>query len=430
MNKEDVLIDFSIHLLLKGDEITYSELHFFEKKDKSDISYKEYLKTIQNFINTDDFVWDSKLDELAEEINSLSDILTTKEIEFFQEYINNDFRFGFPDEINEDGFAQGNTHSLDFSIEVIENFFKEYLRIRNCAPNLYISYYQQYLEFIQCHYQKLIESIAMQIDNFYQTWDSSHNPTLYSQLKDDYEKELRQKLLDKSKITPFQVKGGFDGNGFILNYEETLKAILTSTPKLNLDIEPNFAFIEYEYFKFKVDGKKIHPDSDNLKKLEEEFHNLKEANRKQIDYLKVKGYSNEQIDRVINCFSLNKFKALNIRSLRNLKHVDYYRLFFFFYRFDFLRDTTGIAFDEQKDFDELPLGWNKADSDQFDIKIDKNQFKKYHDRSLNERHEYRQDKHHPFESDTKTKKLLDRIQSELHIELDKLNTPDYLKDLP
>ncbi len=190
-------------------------------------------------------------------------------------------------------------------------------------------------------------------------------------------------------------------------------------PNLSVEVEPNFAAIKYEYYKYKIDGVQSNSSSDEIKKLEEEFNNLKDKNRSQIEYLKGKGFSNVEIDRVLNCFSFNKFSNLNIRHLRNLRNVDYYRLFYFFYRYDFLQKSEGINFEKGEDFNSLALTEDKVDT---------KQYLKYHKRALNKINPQASDKHHPFDSISVVSKFIEKIEIDLFIKKEKLNITESLKE--
>lgn len=423
LNKRDLLTDFSIHLLLKEEETFDNELLFFVKNENTQPDYQEYVTTIKKFIS-DDFIWDSNIDGPIEEVRELTDIITEKEIVFFQDYLYNEFRFGYPSDVDEEGFVSGESYGINFSIEDIKFYFKEFLNLRYLNPYHYISYYQQYVNFLLSISGVILSDIYLEINNFIKVKDSI-NSSLYSQLKDDFESELRKDLLKNTQNTTFQVVGGFDENGFLLNYDETLKVILKSNsykitlPNLSVEVEPNFAAIKYEYYKYKIDGVQSNSSSDEIKKLEEEFNNLKDKNRSQIEYLKGKGFSNVEIDRVLNCFSFNKFSNLNIRHLRNLRNVDYYRLFYFFYRYDFLQKSEGINFEKGEDFNSLALTEDKVDT---------KQYLKYHKRALNKINPQASDKHHPFDSISVVSKFIEKIEIDLFIKKEKLNITESLKE--
>lgn len=423
MNKKDILTDFCIHLLLLGDEFRDSELHFFDKKDKSVLTYQDYVSTINKFLNVEDFLWDTDIDKPISKISSLYDLITGKEIEFLQDFIYKEFSFGYPNEINEDGFAWGETHKLNLSIQDIISFFNNYLDLRIVNPNSYISYYQQFLNYLQKQTNNTISETKFKIDNFY-TNKNSIDTGLYSELKDNLESELKAKLLKSTRSTIFQLQGGFDEFGFIFNYEDTLKTILElhspQYSKLNLEIDPKqyFALIEYEYYRFKIEGQKTTTNADKQKELKKEFEMLKENNSQLIEFLKAKKFDNREVEIIINSFSFNKFSSLNIRSIRNLSKINFFSLFYLFYRFDFLKQELGLVLDVQNDFLEASL------VEQPNL-IDKNMYFKYYKHSedvVPEYNEYHKD--YPFKQ---IKRLLNKIKEDLHIDLKKLNIPPNFK---
>ncbi|MGC6438271.1 MAG: hypothetical protein ACON4B_04785 [Flavobacteriaceae bacterium] len=425
MNKKDILTDFCIHLLLLGDEFRDAELHFFDKKDKSVLTYQDFVDTINKFLNVEDFLWDTDIDKPISKISSLYDLITDKEIEFLQDFIYKEFSFGYPNEINEDGFAWGETHKLNLSIQDIISFFNDYLDLRSVNPNSYISYYQQFLNHLQKQINSTISATKFKIDNFYKN-KNSIDTGLYSELKDNLESELKAKLLESTQSTIFQLQGGFDDFGFIFNYGDTLKTILElHSPlhsKLNLKIDPKqyFTLIEYEYYRFKIEGKKTTTKTENQKELKKEFELLKENNSKLVEFLKAKKFDNREVEIIINCFSFNKFNSLNIRHIRSLSNINYFGLFYLFYRFDFLKQELDLVLDVQNDFLKAPL-IEKSDL------IDKNMYFKYYKHSEDiVPHNQVHHKDFPFKQ---IKPLLNKIKKELHIDLKKLNIPPSVKNI-
>lgn len=429
MNRNDILIDFLIHLLLSDDETYNEELRFFSSRDKALFGYKEYLDTIKKLIDVDDIIWDTDLwdsnrNKPITELKELTDIITEKDIEFLGAYIYDEFIFGYPNEFNEYGFPNGGSYGLSFSKDEIKSYFKDYLKLRIYNPNHYISYYEQYVNYITGHYQ-FIRDIKKNINNFCASEQMISSP-LYSKLKDDFEANLRQDLLKSTQSTKFKVIGSFDENGFILNYNETLKLILQfensiySNPRFSFDLESIFALVNYEYFRYKTDGELISEKSEEAKNQKEEFENFKKKNNSQIKFLKAKHFSNQEIDIILNCFSLNKFNLLPIRQIRDLKKIEYYRLFYFFYRFDFLKDSENLKFDKQNDFNSLPLSIGV---------IDENQYYKYHKASTELIQTQYEQKNHPFASLSSVQKLLNKIKLDLCIDENKLNIPQYLTKL-
>lgn len=426
LNKKDILTDFCVHLLLLGDEFHNDELHFFDSREKNDANYENYVGAINKLINVEDFIWNTDVDKPISKIETLNDLISKKEIEFFQEHINIEFRFGYPNEINEDGLAWGVTYNLNLSVEDIESYFVDYINLRKLAPNQYITYYQQFIDFLYHQSNKATETTKNEIDNFHKNKICTPTDT-YLKLKNRFKTELEDVFLKNFKLTSFQIQGGFDEFGFIFNYDKSLKAVLEShnsnNPKLNLELDPKnyFALVNYEYLLFKTEDKQTSTITKEQKLLDQGFEAFKDENYKQVKFLRNKGFSSREINIVLNCFSLNEYNPTNVRYIRNLKGVRLFIVFYFFYRFDYLEQIDNIKFDTQKDYNKLPLT-NK------DVNLDCNQFKKYYDRVENQINEYNPEKHYPFFSIENTRKLLDTIKNDLHIDLGKLNIPKPLKD--
>ncbi|MGY0407429.1 MAG: hypothetical protein ACWIPJ_03600 [Polaribacter sp.] len=424
MNRKDILIDFTVYLLLLGDEFHNDGLHFFDSREKNGTNYENYVNVINKLVNVEDFIWDTDLDKPISKIKTLNDLIPEKEIEFFQEYINTDFSFGYPNEINEDGSACGGTYNLNLTIDDMKSYFEDYIELRKSNTLHYITYYQQFLNYLSDQSRNTIETTKDKIDNFYNS-KSSIDSIVYSKLKDKLESKLETNLLNCTQNTSFQVQGGFDKYGFILNHNSTLKAILKSYnskySKLDLEIESKqyYALVEYEYYLFKIKGKQTFTKTDEQKNLENEFVSIKEKNSKQIQFLKDKSFDNREIDIILNWFSLNKFNQSNLRYIRNINKIEFFGLFYFFYRFEFLKEECNIRFDAQNDFLEAPL----IERTGF---IDPNMYHKYYKHSNDVVSHYQEPNNdYPFK---KAKKLLIKIKSELHIDLNKLNIPSNLRN--
>ncbi|GAB5398984.1 MAG: hypothetical protein Aureis2KO_05690 [Aureisphaera sp.] len=420
MNKKDILIDFSIYLLLFGDEFHNHELQLFHTGEKIEVSYEYYVIAINKLIDVEGFLWDTDINKPVSKIRTFNELISEKEIELFQEYINTEFYFGYPDEINEDGFAWGPTYNLNLTLSDINSYFKDYINLRKLNPSQYITYYIQYLNFLASQSNQIMQIAMNEINNVHNNKISTPIET-YTKLKDKLESQLLDNLLRCTQNTLFQVQGGFDDNGFILNYENTLKTILkahnSKYSKINFEIELEqyYALIKYEYYSFKIEGKKTNTTIEEEEKLKSQFETLKKDNEKQILYLKRMGFNNTEVNIILNCFSLNQFNSCGIRNIRNLSQVDYFGLFYFFYRFEFLKEKEGLKFDNERDFDFLPLSKT----------INKNDYKKYYVHSNDTIISYENPhKRYPFKN---AKKLLRQIELELHINLDKLNLPEELK---
>ncbi len=263
MNTKDLLTDFTIYLLLLGDEFRNDELQFFDKNTKEEANYNNYLSVINNLVDVEYFLWDSNINKpLLSKIKSLNDLISNKEIEFLQDYIRNEFDFGYPTEVNEDGFPWRENFQLDFTIDEIKSHFKDYIDLINYNSGSYTTYYQQYLNSLHNNAKNNIQETKNNIDNFY-TNKNSLDVSLFSELTDELKSELKKDLLKSTQNTSFQMQGGFDDFGFVLNFKDRLKSILevnnSKYSELNLNIEPKqyFALAKYEYYLFKIEGKNI-----------------------------------------------------------------------------------------------------------------------------------------------------------------------------
>ena len=421
MTIRDVLTDFTIHLLLMGGEPHAPELQFFNNFKGSERAYQSYLEKVKQYADVDGFMWDTEFDCPYESVKAITNLITDKEIEFLQDYLKEEFRFGYSIEINEDGFPFHEVYGFYIGIEEIKTSFKDYLLFRSLNSSVYISYLEQYLQYLE-NFTKLKEFIQDPIDNFYRNGQELE-PDIYSQLKQGFEKTLKADLLKISQTTTFQIIGYFDEKGFFMNYDETLKAILKSCETDNMgqflgeNSERHYIALKYKYYKFKIDRKNVQDELTDNKELRDDYNEFKNRNKVQIKYLKRKGFSNAQTDSILNVFSGNKYSSLSIREIRNLSQVDFYRLSYMLFHLEFFEETRGVKFDYSKDFQILCLAENK---------INGKQFLKYHERAHIEIDKNRSYKHHPFDSISSLTKLLGKVKSDLKIDLEKLKIPTNL----
>lgn len=421
MNRKDILTDFCVYLLLTEEESYDNELYYFHNKENRKLSYKDYIETVNKFIEVEDFLWDTVIDEPISKIHTLTDLISDNEIEFLQDYIKHEFYFGFDTEIDEEGFSLGGKYGLDFTIDEIHSNFQEYLSLKKINADVYITYYKQFINFLNNLSNAIFSTSKKQVDNFLYG-KKSVDIALYSQLKVELESNLKSELLKKIQIAPFQVQGHFDNRGLIFNYQQTFVSLLEQNSEgyeLNLEIEPKCYFVQlhFNYYLFKIKGEHFVGDPNNNKELKKDFEKLRKDNRKQINHLEDRGFNSEEIDTILNCFSLNKFDSLGIRHFYKTSKIYYFNLFYFFYRFEYLIQEKNLKFTQEEEFNSVPICGN----------IDNNQYKKYMDHSKDKILQgMKPHKNYPFRT---AKKLLDKIAKELFIDLSKLNLPDNIKQL-
>ncbi len=410
MKINDILTDFCIYLMLEQ-EVTYPELTFFYTKiELSEETYKNYVNSMKKFICVDCFRDNNEIQEVTK-LNSLEDILTDDEIYQLSEYIESDFSFGYPCDY-EDGFPVLDQYHLSLDKNEIICSFNDYLKLRKYNTNVYITYYLQFFAG-GLGIREEVSSIEKEIDNFYIAKEFI-SEIEFSKSLDTYKKDIETKLAESLKKSSFKIFGDFDEKGFIFNKDKSLAYLL----KLNITdlskLEKDFSIVRSKCFEFKTNSRLDIPiDSEKTKALRKEFKNIKSKNKSQIKYLKDKKFLESEIDIILNCFCLNKFKDIGIRSLNNPKKIDFFQLFYFFYRFDFLIDEKRLSFEKEIDFLKLPLSGE----------IDKNQYLKYYKERNNKNdltYTYlSNNKNYPFK---KVKRFIERIESDLLINKEKIKS--------
>jgi len=413
MTKKEILEDFVVYYFMNSyDELLSNIVYFFEyPPDVFDKQFEEktnYLSFLKLHLNLNDLAEDK---QTVMPVKKLSDLLTSQNINDLVSFLNKEFREGFPDG-DKDGVYGGN-YELEITKEDLINVFQDYLELHLINPNIYISFLLQLFRQIGYRTELKFNTEKEKIDSLYQKLELLPE-SLKSDFKIHNDEKLKQNLFESIIDRPFQFQGFYDKKGMYINQKISFKKWVEISINQEFDYDINEIkknvfgndFLIYQYFRFKVFDESIYLgekyDADNKKS---ELAHFKIENADLIDYLKDKKFNSDEIDGIINFISGGHFDIINKRSIESIKQIDFFRLCYLFYIFDFLKDKRQIKFDKQKDIESLIFNdyslyntnWN-------------NQFFKYF-KSLSDVNNY------PFTRVDKTYKL---IEDDLKIEKGKL----------
>jgi hypothetical protein len=229
-----------------------------------------------------------------------------------------------------------------------------------------------------------------------------------------HEAKLKNDLFQSLERNPFQYQGFFDKEGLFVNDKLTLEKWLNIAKgiKIKYDLlnipQTGVGFLVYQYFRFKFFHISLIEGSNEKKELlQRQFDNFLDNNRQLHTFLKNKDFKENEIEIIFNYLSNNHFEQLNIR-VQKYKTIEFFRLCYLFYIFDYFQEARGVSFTEENDFSNLFLE-NKPGN----IKDQNNQFLKYFKNVRNSSSK----KNYPF---TTVDKTIIKIQERFKIQKGKL----------
>ncbi len=297
--------------------------------------------------------------------------------------------------------------NLNISTFELGETFNSYIALSKINPNIYISYVHQ----IFVH-QWQIQHLALE-ENITRFNDVLQSRQLIpNNIKDDFQKnrllKSKNNYFNAVEEKPFQFDGFFDAKGYFINLEKTItlwielsKRFKLSYDILSLKVPSDCSLMLYKYHAALL-GENENEDSVQS----EDFYKQIERNKPLVNYLAHKGFDNDEIRIVINLLSFNEYNSLNIRHI-DFKAVEFFRLCYLFYIFDFYEEDKSLSFETENEFLYLSLSSATKDLGKW-----KNQFKKYYS-NKNEV----DSKHYPF---TTLSTTVDKVVNKLKIRREKL----------
>lgn len=366
MTNKEIIEDFTVFYLCQYEELLSKVIWFFNQKPSPDPFNKNlnvinnYFEFIRQYINIDEVI---NNEFKLKEITNINDVVTDKELQKLVSYLDDNFRWGYPDDF-EDGFSFGGSLKLDVTeMDLVENFNNTYLELHKINPNVYISYLYQFFG-----YDNDINSVLKDvIKKFDQLSITINTFTIIEKgkIEEQYEKIYEKKMLDSILDNPFQFYGFVDKKGFSINKEQSFKNWVIASKGMNLKYEFDSLssdligtdYLIYKYFRYKFyEEKFLYGTNEKVKSLSLEFQTIKDTNRDLINFLKKKGFDSDDCDTILNVLLNNKFSELNLRSIPYIsKPNQLFRFCYLFFIFDFFEEVKNIDFSRENDFQSIKI---------------------------------------------------------------------------
>ncbi len=409
MNKEKILLDFAVFVLLDIEELCSSITNFFNQTNMNDypfdfnlLNYEEYLRQeilVEEIIENNDF---------KSELKSLNDLLSSIELNNLRGYLNNNFGEGFP---NGDRTYRGN-NPLEFQNSDLVRYFNTYLKHREINKDVFITYYIQLFETLNKSVSDKLKLEVEKIHNIRNTKD-----LLDLKLSNEYTEsehlKYKQKLFKSIKKNNFQFKGIADEKGLYFDERKTLDSYLEFLNKneiQNFDypvklpiIDKSLNYLVYKYYLFVLYGKQLDSADSKIYNPLIELNEFKANNNGIIDYIKSKGFDDSEIDSFINTIQGGRFSDLEIRYI-GINQVQLFHLYYCFYVFEYFENVKDCHFELENDFEKVLCLQTVIESDKNAL----NQFYKYYNQTSQVENKY-----YPFKTMDKTiKKIVGTLKIE------------------
>lgn len=328
------------------------------------------------------------------------------------------------------------------SRESLNEEFNDYLALREINPTVFISFYSYLIKYNNTNAIKLGNEFRKKVE-----LTSSLSIFSSIDLKKDYFLDLienvKKELFLNINNKHIQFHGIIDRDGyFFIDLKQTLidslKIIENKDSKShnyskdNLNVEKSITYLKLlflKHYQFAKDGENLKSILDiklgelsknkdyYLKKIENKKNELEieldELIKYHEDYkifLIKKGFNEDEILIIFNLLSQNRYVETGIKYLSNIKQVDFFRLCYAFYVFDFYIEVKKHLFNSIKSF-ELIFNFNVNN----DFSLDSlEQMRKYYlniDKKTN--------KHYPFNG---YKKIVQDLNDLLLISREKLKS--------
>ncbi|MFV8327618.1 hypothetical protein [Flavobacterium sp. ZS1P14] len=361
MNKEKTVLDFAIFTLMEVEELCDYITCFFGQKDKHDpfsneklLEYEDYIK---RGIDTNEIIITPNYNA---ELKSISDLLNSEEINNLLNYLNDNFTEGYPD-----GDGSGAPTDLEFKTSDLHALFHKYLELRNYNQNVFISYYKQMIDIIEFTSKKFIETEKQKIINIENTKDLL-NLDLSKEHIENKKSEYKRKLFNSIENNNFQFKGFSDEKGLYFDFNKSLISYLEFLGKddcskivYSVDIPEVNNSLDYLLYQFLENRLFNNKDIDNNnsnqydKGLLEDLKQLKDKYKKLVTYLSQKGFTEPEIDNILNILSSNKYDNLHKRNISDIKQIEFYNFCYLFYILDYFTEIEKIDFYKLNNFDYI-----------------------------------------------------------------------------
>jgi hypothetical protein len=409
MNKEKIILDFAVFVLSDVEELCSYITDFFGQAFRQDspfdlnfLNYEDYLR---KEIITGDII---ESPNFKSDLKSINDLLSSAELNNLKEYLNKNFREGYPDG---EGLYKGN-NTLDLKNSDLVRYFNAYLKYREINQNVFITYFIQLFETLNKSVSDNLKDEVEKIQNIKNTKDLL-DFNLSIEYTENEHLKIKQKLFKSIKKNNFQFKGIADDKGLYFDERKTLNSYLEFLSKNEIkdfnypsklpNIDKSLNYLVYKYYLFVLYGKQDSTDS-KVHNQQIELKEFKTANKSIVDYIESKGFNASEIDCFINTIHGGHFNDLEIRYI-NINQVQLFHLFYYFYIFEYFENIEGCSFESENDFEKVLRLQTIIEYDKHTL----NQFYKYY----NNQTSHIENRHYPFKTIDKTKnKVVDILKIE------------------
>lgn len=368
MDKKDRIKDFIVFVLCDFSELIDEVIYFFEQKNKTsyivDQSSKNafLINDYRDYLNKHLLPLPNGLPKKNDNIivDKPKDLFDEDEKAIIVNYINDNFRHGFPDADMMGNMSIGSS-ALDLKKEDLDNYIDFYFKFYETNNNVFISYFYQTLrDFDLAGYE--FEKEAYQLKKCYEEYGYLI-PELqekFKELKKEHYTNKLYKCIDKKVFQTDIVIEDFEHLHYYLDFDKTLKNQLRLLPDdfndYNLDytydlkLTISYTLIKYiNYIFYGIEPVQNKRNDFIIKKAQEELDVIKKKNSKLISFLNNKGFEKREINIFFNIMHIDKFSILNVPYFKPLKQVSQFHLLYGFYIFDYLNDNLNTI----KDFKNL-----------------------------------------------------------------------------
>lgn len=412
LNNEERLLDFIAFILSDYSELLDNVNYFFcenfskevlSKYDKNKESniYKFYLKETIGFDSISKILKQYDLFNYTEQ-NKI-DLIN---------YLNNNYRHGYPDDVDEEGFAYGGRYKINLDFNQFELYLDDYFSLSKINKSIFISYFK-YLLF------EIKDSIMSYLEKEYNLIKKIHynsiqiNPEIKLDFIEYYKNFYKSNYIKtfNDNFLFFEINKN-ENDSFNINFKKSLINQVTKIKELeinviytrdNIDFKNDLNGFIFDLFLYTFENIPLIKNQSKINKIYDEITKEKSD---YINFLKGKGFNNNDINNILNILSNNILADLGFKFLKryNLKKVEIFRLLYFFYVFDFFKEHKRNDLKKINDFKEV------INFQTLNVNSDEEQFRKYFNDIGNNK-----SKHYPFRNSDETFRLLDGVLEDKHL---------------
>lgn len=366
MDKKDRIKDFIVFVLCDFSELIDEVIYFFEQKNKIihiDDPFSRLptvIKDYRDFLNEHLLSLPDGLPKKNDNIivDKPKDLFDEDEKAIIVNYINDNFRHGFPD-----GDMSTGSSEMDLNRTELDNYMESYLKFVVVNENIFISFFVQYLSrYLNAdkEFHREADKI-IEFEKYCRGLDTEVKAPLIKKKKEYYIERLYQAFEKRH----FQFEIIFENikeRKTFVDFDRTLINALNIIPKNfeNYSIDYSYDFnlgisnanlLYFNYIFYSIEPIQNNYSISDIEKAENDFEHIKKKNSKLITFLNDKGFDNREINITLNLLHLNKFSILKIPYYDLNMDVNKFLILYKFYILDyFLENMQNPSI---KDFERL-----------------------------------------------------------------------------